>query len=238
MVDFNIEEMHYYFDEQLKIADNSNYQELSVPQKDFLFNVAEEMYVKMIAFPLYNPLPKFELNDRLKNNIHTLVVNLNTPQQVSKFDTDVYIYKLPEDCRYFLGGSVIANNGACYKDIELFPITHEVISNNDYTIKSSFLWEEANYRFVENGIAIDADFVITGIKPVYIKKAKYMHNAKAYKKGNGSYKTLTGVLLTGTQNSQLPKNALLDIVNIAVLLLKADSGMSIDAQIAKIRDLN
>ena len=55
----SIEEMHYYFNEQLKAADNSTYQQFLVPQIDFLFNVAQDVYVKMIAFPLYNPIPKF-----------------------------------------------------------------------------------------------------------------------------------------------------------------------------------
>ena len=238
MIDFGIVEMHYYFDEQLKIADNNLYQELDIPQKDFLLNVAEETYVKMIAFPLYSPALKFEITDRTRNNIQSIIVNSDQVETVFERKDSSYLYKLPADCRYFLGGTAVANNGSCYKEIELFPVLHDNVSKADYTIRSSFLWEEINYRFISEGILLEADdsFAITGVKPVYIKRTPYMHRAQDYK--GGTYKKLDGTTLVGRQDSMLPKNALLDIVHIAVLLLKADLGMSVDGQMLKLREIN
>lgn len=234
----SIEEMHYYFNEQLKAADNSTYQQFLVPQIDFLFNVAQDVYVKMIAFPLYNPIPKFELTSRVRNNIYTLVVNAAVKDtNVTKYDDTSYLYKLPTDCQYFLGGSVVANNGDCYKELELFSVTHEHSTTKDYTIKSSFLWEECNYLMIEGGIKLEViDFNVEGVKPNYVRYSKYMHYAE--KHSTNGYKKITGETLTGKQNSELPKNALVDVVNIAVLLTKMDLGMDVNTQLSKIRDIN
>lgn len=234
----SIEDMHYYFNEQLKAADNPMYQQFLVPQIDFLLNVAEDVYIKMIAFPLYNPIPKFELTSRVKNNIYTLVVDAKEKDtNVSKYDDNSYLYKIPENCKYFLGGSVIANNKECYKELELFSVNHDQSTTKDYTIKSSFLWEECNYWMIEGGIKLEAeDFIIEGVKPNYVRYSKYMHYAEKY--STNGYKRINGETLTGKKNSELPKNALGDVVNIAVLLTKMDLGMDVNAQLSKIRDIN
>ena len=230
--------MHYYFNEQLKTADNEQYQELLVPQIDFLFNVAQETLIKMVAFPLYNPVPNFELTNRVKSIVRPLVVNSNTEDiKVVKYDDNSYLYTLPDNCFIFLGGTVIANNGTCRKEIELFPVTHETVTNKDYTIKSSFLWEECNYFQIDKGIKLEAfDFTITGVKPNYIRNSKYMHFAEGYK---SQYKSLrTNEILTGRQESELAESSRLDIVNLAVLLAKSNFNSSLDSQLAKVRDIN
>lgn len=236
-----IEEMHYDFNEQLKIADNVNYQKLLGPQIDFVLNKAAEVYTKMCAFPMYNPIPKFESTHRTKNNIHTLVVDSATfSNTFYKFDDNNYLYTLPSDCFIFLGGTVRAINGSCYKDIKLYPVLQETITTTDYTAKSSFIWEEVNYRIIDKGVKIEIDdFSIIGVKPLYIKKPKYMHYADKFKEQfNRDYRKLDGTVLTGKLHCDLPYVAHPEIVNIAVLLTKMDLGMDINAQILKLKDIN
>lgn len=230
--------MRYYINEQLKNADNENFQELLIPQIDFILNVAQEHLIKMVAFPLYNPLPQFELTHRIKSILQPIVINSKTVDtNVVKYDNTSYLYKIPNDCFIFLGGVAISNNGSCQKEIELFGIEHDTVSSKDYTIKSSFLWEECNYLQINDGIKLEAtDFQITGVKPVYIRKSKYMYDADSYKL---PYKSLkTGEILTGRQDSELPDMCRLDIANIAVLLIKSMYNSSLDSQLLKIRDIN
>ena len=98
----SIEEMHYYLKEQLKIADNTMYQELLTPQIDFILNVAEDTLIKMIAFPLYNPVPNFQISERVINSINTVLVDAKEiDTNVQSFDKNNVLYKLPINCKYF-----------------------------------------------------------------------------------------------------------------------------------------
>lgn len=231
-----IEEMTYYFNEQLKNADNESYQQYLQPQIDFILNVAQETFIKMIAFPLYNPYPTFEATNRVKNAITPLVMNTQS-FDVIKQSTDTFYLPFPTDCYLFMGGTAIADNGTCQKKMELFPVNHDVNTTHDYITKSSFIWEECNFRFVEKGIQIEADnFNVSKVIPTYIRKSKYMYDAVSFK---SPYKHIkTGEVLTGKQDSELLDIAHLDIVNLAVLLTKSFNNSNLESQLLKIRDLN
>lgn len=88
---------------------------------------------------------------------------------------------------------------------------------------SSFEWKEVNIRFYDGGIKVftDGTFEVKSFKLNYIRKHAYIHNAQAFL--SGSYKMPgTGIILTGTQDCELPDHTHREIVDIAVLVTSGD----------------
>lgn len=220
-------EMHYDYKQKLNKIDSQKYRGLKVPEIDWKLNEAQEIFVKIIAEPRINNQLGFEKNQRTINDIRTIVVNQNRTTAncivPTVFDDSSFIAKLPTDYWFTVGSKVYASKGKCLN--VMLKVT-ERQHNDEHELspfdKSSFEWREVNIRFIGEGIRIftDGTFTVNYICLDYIKVPRLIHNAQDYV--GGTYNTLSGVPLSGSQSSELPDKVHKEIVDLAVLITAGD----------------
>ena len=215
-------EMHLDFKMKLNKIDSQKYRNLFVPEIDWKLNEAQEVFVRMIAEPRNNQNQGFEFNQRSIDDLRTIVINqsIDSSTSLTKFDDTSYIAPLPDDYWYKLGVKVFATKNNC-QTIDLsnvFYVRHDENNLNTFNLPS-FEWRQVNIRFLKEGIRVftDGTFIIDRVVLNYIKKLRKIHNAQDAK--NGQYKDLgTGVILTGSQDCELPEGTHRNIVDLAVLI--------------------
>lgn len=213
----NIKEMHYELKKKLNKVDSQQYKNLLVPEIDVALNEAQELFVKMVAQPRLKSYLGFEKSQRNIDDIRTIVV------EELGWGVTNNIVTLPSDYWHYIKGSVHCTKAQC-SDVpcRLFIRRHEEDFENSPFDKSSFEWRHVNGLFNENGIKLFTDntFTINSVDLVYIRKLSYIHNAEDF--GTGGYRLLSGILLSGTENCELPDHTHREIVDIAALLLMGE----------------
>lgn len=212
-----IKEMHYDFKKKLNKIDSQQYRNLLIPEIDWVLNEAQNVFVDMIAEPRIKTYLGFEKSQKNIDDIRTLVINDYCSNVVNNLVT------LPENYKYFIKGKVKIKKGDC----PLVSATLKVREHDDDFEsspfdKSSYEWREVNGLFIDTGIKLfdDGTFVNEEFCLSYIKKLQYIHNAEDYK--TGTYKLPSGVVLTGTVNSELPEHTHREIVDIAVMITSGE----------------
>lgn len=214
----NIKDMHYDFKTKLNKIDSQQYRNLRIPEIDWKLNEAQELFVKMIAKPRLRNHLGFETSQRSIDDIRTVVVK----DYCSSISNNTI--SLPSNYWHFISGNVIMDKGAC-KNIKSNSINirqHDDEFEESSFDNSSFEWREVNAVFYENGLKFfdDGTFTNKEFCMNYIKELKYIHNAEDFR--GGSYKLPSGVLLTGAQSCELPKQTHREIVDIAVALASSE----------------
>lgn len=220
-------EMHYDFKQKLNKIDSQKYRNLLVPEIDWKLNEAQEVFVKSIAEPRFAKAIGFETSQRTISDIRTLVVDQNQKDNTcikpTLYDTDKYLAQLPDEFWFHVKSSGIASKGNCTgKKMTTRVVQHDDENELSPFDRSSFDWREVNIQFNKDGIVIftDGQFVMDWLCLSYIKVPRRIHNAQDYQ--GGSYKTLDGILLTGSQDCELPTQTHREIVDLAVLITTGD----------------
>lgn len=223
----NAREMHYDFKQKLNKIDSQKNRNLYVPEIDWKLNEAQEVFVKIIAQPRLRSQLGFEINQRTIDDIRSIVIN-QTPQQANcitpvVFDDSSFTALLPNEYWFYISGKAYAVKGDCpERRISLREIQHDDEAELSPFDRSSFEWKISNIRFTDKGIRIftDGTYTINKVCVDYIKKPRRIHNAQDYQ--GGTYTTLDGATLTGTQSCELPEMVHREIVDLAVLITAGD----------------
>lgn len=218
-------EMHYDFKQKLNKIDSQKYRNLLVPEIDWKLNEAQEIFVKAIAQPRLANQIGFEVNQRTINDIRTIVIDQKPADGIvpTVFDESSFIAILPEDYWFLAKATVLATKGTC---VDVTLKTREVQHDDEHELspfdRSSFEWRISNIRFNKDGIRIftDSTYTINKILLEYLKEPRMIHNAADFQ--GGTYNTLDGTALTGTQDCELPKMVHKEIVDLAVLITAGD----------------
>jgi len=222
-----IRDMHYDFKQKLNKVDSQKDRNLFIPEIDWKLNEAEDMLVKAVAFPRQNQILGFEVNQRIKDDLRSLVVEQikeeNTCLSVIKINDLIYKVAIPAEYRYYVKSNVWASKGECTRKLRGLSKAHGNRDEASPFDNSSFEWEDCNILFVGNDIHVytDETFVVDKLCLGYYKKSLYMHNAQDFPGGTYRLPDKTTVL-TGSQNCQLPSTVHRDIVDIAVLITVGD----------------
>jgi hypothetical protein len=208
-----IKDMHYDFKKKFNKVDSQKNRNLLVPEIDWFLNEAEEIFIKIVAFPKFRTRLGFEVSQRTIDDIYSIVV------ESSPITVAANIIALPPDYRYFARCRVLMTKGACV-DAEgvLFIREHRDLFEESSFYKGSFEWREVNGIYQEAGIRTftDGTFTITEAILTYIRKTEYMHNAADFP--GGTYTLPSGIVLTATSDCELPEQTHREIVDIAVAL--------------------
>lgn len=227
----NAREMHYDFKQKLNKIDSQQERNLKVPEIDWKLNEAQEVFVKIIAEPRLKNGFGFEINQRTIDDIRSIVVNQETSLGnclvATKYDDKSYVVNLPSDYWFYVSANVIADKGDCKnKKLRCIQRQHDDRFEESPFDNSSFEWREVNITFFENKIRIYTDgvFVPKYLCLNYIKQPRLIHNAQDSQ--GGTYNTLNGLTLTGSQSCELPVGTHREIVDLAVLITSGDLQLS------------
>lgn len=225
----NAREMHYDFKQKLNRIDSQKFRDLIVPEIDWKLNEAQEVFVKIIAEPRFKAENGFEENTRTINDIRTIVVNQTSSTGIvpTSFDSSSYLAVLPTDYWYLVGCKVLATKGNCTnKILNTREVQHDDENELSSFDRSSFEWRISNILFNKDGLRVftDGTFTITKVLFEYIKQPRMIYNAQDFNSttGSGTYNTLAGVALTGSQSCELPVPTHREIVDLAVLITAGD----------------
>lgn len=227
----NAREMHYDFKQKLNKLDSQKYRNLLVPEIDWKLNEAQEVFVKVIAEPRLKNGFGFEVGQRTIDDIRSIVINQTVSQAnclvATKYDDKSYIVNLPSDYWFHISSNVIADKNNCKnQELRVLVRQHDDRFENSPFDKSSFEWREVNVTFFGNRMRIytDGTFTPKYLCLNYIKKPRLIHNAQDAQ--GGTYTTLTGTVLTGSQSCELPEGTHREIVDLAVLIATGDLQIS------------
>lgn len=232
-----VQEMHYDFKQKLNKIDSQQNRNLKIPEIDWKLNEACELFVKIVAEPRYNSVLGFEKSQRNIDSIRTLVMS-EVPLNLIKTGKKNYVAQLPTDYMYYVSGEVNISKQPCPEKEGVVILRQH---NDDFETNpfedSSYEWGEVNIKFIHNGMLLytDGTFNINTFKINYIRKPKYIHYAQGFLPSS-SYELPSGVLLTNTQDCELPGETHREIVDLAVLITSGDLSLA-DYQI-KLNKLN
>lgn len=224
-----IKEMHYDLKMKLNKVDSQQNENLLIPEMDWVLREAEGLFIKMIAEPRIKSYLGFEMNQRTIDDIRTLVVKdkeLNILDNTSS---------LPDNYLHFVKAEVEMSKGKCTAVKGRVHIRqHDDEFEESPFDKSSFEWRTVNGVFYENGVKFYTDntFSINKAYMSYIKQPRLIHNAEDFR--GGSYQLLSGQILNGSVDSELPKHTHPEIVDIAVLLITGNLIPDYQAKLAKL----
>lgn len=207
---------------QINALDASRYRQLKQPHIDWALNEAQDVFIQSVVDPKVRSALKAETGQRSVDDLREITVNQKPADAiaVSVFDESSYAGTIPSDYRHFLRGYVNTTKGECTKRIRLFLAQVDDEFEEDPFTKSSFEWEEVNFHFLQGRlfrVYTDQTFSVDSVIMDYIRKPKFIHAAKNYV--NGTYKTVDGQALTGSQDCELAEHTHTDIVQIAVAIL-------------------
>lgn len=223
----NAREMHYDFKQKLNKIDSQKYRNLYVPEIDWKLNEAQDVFVKTIAEPRFAKQIGFETNQRTIEDIITIVVDQNEQGgnciTTTIYDTNRYLATLPDDYWFHIRSSVIASKGGCLNvKLDTKQRQHDDRHERSPFDKSSFEWRSVNIEYNKDGFVIftDGTFTISRFCLSYIRTPRLIYNAQDFQ--GGTYTTLDGTVLTGSQSCELPPKTHREIVDIAVLITTGD----------------
>ena len=215
-----IKEMQYDIKFKLNKVDSQQYRNLRIPELDWVINEAYEIFVKSVAEPRTSNYLGFETSQRTIDDIRTIVIN-DKSIIPTKLDNKTYVLSLPQDYMFYISANVVITKKNCSDRIARAILRqHDDRFESSPFDNSSFEWKEVNIRFYEDGIKLftDGTFEIKEVKLNYIRKHAYIHNAQDFLP-TGTYRLPSGILLTGSQDCELPTQTHREIVDIAVLIL-------------------
>ena len=210
-------EMHYDFKRKFNKIDSQKNRNLLVPEIDWLLNEAAELFVKKVANPKLDTGLGFEFSQRIIDDIKS-IVNPGTWLPVIN-----NIITLPSNYLYFVRCRVKLSKKNCKnQEAVLYIREHRDLFEESTFYNGNFEWREVNGVYTEQGIQsfTDGTFTIDQAKLTYIRKWPYFHNAQDFT--GGSYQNLSGVVLTGTVQGDLPEHVHREIVDIAVMLAASE----------------
>lgn len=236
-----IADMHYDFKKKLNKVDSQQNRNLLVPEIDWALNEAQELFIKWIAEPRTRSHFGVEKSQRTIDDIRTLVKS----ESITITDNKVV---LPIDYMFYLKAEVLMNKTTCGdRKARLVIRQHNDKFEESPFDCSSYEWKVVNGLFTDGNIQLfdDGSFTNTSIELSYIKKPKYIHNAKAF--GTGIYRLPSGVVLgrdkdnaqdtnPETVDCELPEHTHREIVDIAVAMVSGEL-LSNDYQV-KLSKLN
>lgn len=216
----NVREMQYDIKFKFNKIDSGQNRNFRIPELDWVINEATDIFIKSIAEPRTSNYLGFETSQRTIDDIRTIVVNDKsiTP---TKLDNNTYSIEIPQDYMFYISANIVITKKNCSDRIARAIVRqHDDRFESSPFDNSSFEWKEVNIRFYDQGIKLftDGTFDIKEVKLNYIKQHAYIHNAQDFLP-TGSYKLPSGVLLTGSQDCELPPHTHREIVDIAVLIL-------------------
>lgn len=205
-----VQDMHYDFKMKFNKIDSQKNRNLRIQEIDWILNEAEQIFVKLVAYPRMFTHLGFETNQRTIEDIREIINNsVITPS----FNQIVF----PTVYQYFLKGICYISKGTCKnKEAKFIPIQYDDDDTSSFH-KSDFDWREVVGRFNKQGIELLVnDFVVESFKLTYIKKRPYI----CFPTGTsqGTYTLPSGVVLTENQNCELSEITHSEIVDIAVML--------------------
>lgn len=211
-----IQDMHYDFKKKLNKIDSQQNRNLLIPEIDWTLNEAQELFVKITAFPKKYEYLGFEIGQRTIDDIKSIVE--------PDFEIDVVnnLATLPENYWFYVSGDGLMDKGNC-KDVKgtLIIRQHNDSFEESSFDSSSFEWRTINGVFNKNGIKLfSEDFKITKLRINYIKKLSYIHNAGQFR--TGQYNLPSGTVLSGSKDCELPEHTHREIVDIAVLIASGE----------------
>lgn len=217
--------MHYDFKQKLNKIDSEQYRNLKVPEIDWKLNEAIELFVKIVAEPKHATKLGFETSQRVIDDIRPLVCDgvLLVSAGTKTTDITTPIFTLPEDYFDYISSAMVIKQGTCLANAERIIVRQH---DDDFQAspfdKSSFLWREVNIRFSKAGILVytSDEFDVQSFYLDYIKQPASVNNSESFI--GGSYKTLTGVVLTTNVDCDLPSTVHREVVDLAVAITTAD----------------
>lgn len=211
-----IKDMHYDFKKKLNKVDSQNFRNLLIPEIDWTLNEAYELFVKMVSQPRVRNTLGFETSQRTIDDIRTIVESNKCLPVVNN------IVSLPIDYMFYIKGNVKISKNECKNQKgKLYIRQHDDDFEDSYFDKSSFEWRTVNGVFIKDGIEVfSEDFKVDELCISYIRKLKYIHNAEEFK--NGQYRLPSGIILSGSQNCELPEHTHKEIVDIAVMIVTGE----------------
>ena len=102
-----IQDMHYDFKKKLNKVDSQQNKNLLIPEIDWVLNEAQEMFVKIVAFPKKYEYLGFEIGQRTIDDIKTLVEPKHCINVVDN------IAALPQDYWFYINGEVLMSKSNC-----------------------------------------------------------------------------------------------------------------------------
>lgn len=206
-----VQDMHYDFKMKFNKIDSQKNRNLRIQEIDWLLNEAEQIFVKLVAYPrMFNHLG-FEVNQRSTEDIREVLQK----EQITPLENQVVF---PENYEYFIKGSCLITKGKCKKQSASFtPIQHDDDLENTAFYKSDFYWREVVGMFNKTGIELLVKyFTVDAFNLTYIKKRPYI----CFPTGTsqGQYTLPSGVILTENQDCILSSITHPEIVDIAVML--------------------
>jgi len=219
-----VQDMHYDFKKKYNKVDSQQNENLLIPEIDWTLNEAMNLFIKIIAQPRLVSYTGFEKNQRTIDDIRTLVKNNQC------FNVSNNVLPLPNNYLHFIKGYTLLSKEGCtpdeqennsrnrFKKARLFITKHNDLFEENTFTKSSFEWGEVNALFFDGGLRFYTDntFTIKECCLSYIRKPLYIHNAINFY--TGTYSLPSGIILTGSQNCELPEHTHSEIVDIAVML--------------------
>lgn len=218
-----VQDMHYDFKSKLNKIDSQQYKNLKIPEIDRYLNEACGIFIKLIAEPRINNHLGFEVNQRSTDDIRTLVkgesiTSFSTSSEPGFVDS-IASATIPEDYMFYVSSEAIISKSGCDDRKATIHIRQH---NDDFQESpfdnSSFEWREVNALFEGNNIKLYLNsFSVKKLNLKYIRKHAYIHYAQGFQPG-GTYTLPSGIVLTGTQDCELPDHTHAEIVDIAVLI--------------------
>jgi hypothetical protein len=219
-------EMHYDYKQKLNKIDSQKNRNLKVPEIDWKLNEAQDLFVKIVAQPRTARRYGFETSQRTIDDIRTVVKDQKPSEYIipTVFNNSSFTVALPQDYWFLVNLNIFATKGSCV-DILMYNSTesqHDDRTEVSPFNSSNFEWRTANYNYNKEGIRIftDKTFTITKVGFEYITELDRIHNAKDFE--GGTYQTIDGVPLTGSQDCKLPRKVHSEVVDLAVILTAID----------------
>jgi hypothetical protein len=205
-----VQDMHYDLKMKFNKVDSQKNRNLRVQEIDWLLNEAEQIFVKLVAYPRMFTHLGFEVNQRSIEDIRNIIEKeIITP-------TDLVV-SFPQNYEYFLKGQALISKGKCFKKKASFiPIQYDDAESSTFH-SSSFEWREIIGRFNSQGIKLLVeDFQVDSFTLFYLRKRNYI----CYPGGlaSGSYTLPSGIILSENQSCELADITHTEIVDIAVML--------------------
>jgi len=219
--------MHYDFKTKLNRLDSQKYRGMRVPQIDWKLNEAQDILIQSITNPRYAQSYGFEGNQRIIDDIRTIVVNGFEILAASASD-GTYRAQLPigvptNEYLHHISSYASCTKGTCSGIIRTTQIQHDDKAQESPFDKSSFEWEQVNIKIVNKDIILytDGTFKIEKIFLDFVRKPLFFHTA--IDASTTGYTLPDGTTtLTNYQNCELPEILHKEIVDLAVLITTGD----------------
>lgn len=222
----NIRAMHFAVKTQLNKLDSGRFRDLRVPEIDWQLNLAQDILIKLIAFPRLFKGLGFESSQRTTDDLSSIIVEDTV--RVSVESNKVFVVPLPKDLMYTLSLDVKLQKDECPEvDTTVTLVQHEDNVTKSIYQQPNYHWGVVKGRMTSEGVKVftDGTFAITGAKYHYLKTPRKVCNAPDYP--GGVYRSpYTNLPISVAIDCELPESVHSEVVNIAVMLISGDLQMS------------